>query len=238
MATRESWPAATILGRLPAAARNVLLDSGTQELFPAGEMLLRQGARGEFALLLTTGCVKIVSYLENRDDTHPRRSPVLAVRVAGDLIGEMAALDGKPRSATVVTATRVSARRIGKARLTKLIQDHPEIGSAIRFVANERLRWANRRRIDIASEQARVCLARVLIDIAGLYGQPGSDEVTLDVSLTQTDFASLAGVSRSSTEKVFRSLRSDGLIRTGRRRVTITDLTGLREVAQITLADY
>jgi CRP-like cAMP-binding protein len=219
------WPAASLLGRLPPGGRAVLLDAGTRVAFQPSELLLKQGDQGrraEHALLLLSGCVKVVAVAENGGRA------LLAVRVGGDLVGEMALLDGGPRSADVVAASRVEARRIGKTQLTDLIHAHPDVGMAITQVANERLRWANRRRVDFVSVDAPGRIARVLTEIAEAYGEPDPRGIRLGVSLTQEDIASLAGQRLATAERALKKLEDDGMIQRGYRQILIIEPDRLR----------
>ena len=67
-------------------------------------VLLRQGDEGRHLLLLTRGVVKITASTESGTDT------LLGIRVAGDVVGEMAAFEDRPRSGTVLACGEVAAR--------------------------------------------------------------------------------------------------------------------------------
>ena len=71
----------------------------TRMEFEPGKVLAREGARGDEFILLLDGTVEI------RHDDH-----VVATRGPDDYIGEIALLTGRPRTATVVTATQSPPR--------------------------------------------------------------------------------------------------------------------------------
>ncbi|MFC5060203.1 Crp/Fnr family transcriptional regulator, partial [Saccharothrix xinjiangensis] len=91
------WPGNTLLGRLRENTRQELLNIGTVVRYTADREVIEQDAKDTHALLLLDGVVKVQTTDETGD------TALLAIRSAGDLVGEMAALDQKPRSATVVT---------------------------------------------------------------------------------------------------------------------------------------
>jgi CRP/FNR family transcriptional regulator, cyclic AMP receptor protein len=126
------------------------------------------------------------------------------------------------------------SRWIEGAELTRLVGTHPDLGLAITVIANERLRWANRRRVDFVSLTSLERLARVLVEVAEAYGQPGPAGVRVDVSMTQEDIASLAGQRLPTAQRGLRELEEKRLIHRGRRQTLITDLDGLRGVAHVT----
>ena len=91
----DEWPTRSLLGVLSPHARRDLLGLGTEVRFDAGAVLLREGMDDRHVLLLTSGFVKVTATVENGEIS------LLAVRAAGDTVGEMAAMDGAARSATV-----------------------------------------------------------------------------------------------------------------------------------------
>src|SRR5690606_39466982 len=82
------------------------------------------------------------------------------VRVGGDTVGEMAAMDGAPRSATVTACGTITALVLQPAALRTLLMRRPEIGIALTGIVADRLRWANRRRLDFRGYPVKVRLDR------------------------------------------------------------------------------
>jgi CRP-like cAMP-binding protein len=95
---------------------------------PAGKVLTREGELGHEFILILEGQVEI-----------RRGDDVVATRGAGDHIGEIALLEHKPRTATVVATTPVILDVIGQREFATLLQDEPEIGEHIKATASERL---------------------------------------------------------------------------------------------------
>ncbi|WP_254664790.1 cyclic nucleotide-binding domain-containing protein [Streptomyces prasinopilosus] len=89
------WPAAGLLGTLPAGTRHQLIRLGRPVRFEGGERLLREGESGSYAFLLLSGWFKVLATTEDG------REALLAVRCGGDIVGELACFDGQPRIATV-----------------------------------------------------------------------------------------------------------------------------------------
>jgi len=71
----------------------------------------------------------------------------------------------------------------------------------------------------------------VLLDLAARYGSETGDEVHIAVPLSQEELASLAGTSRATVTRALSNWRRRGIIRTGQRDLTITDLGTLRKIA-------
>lgn len=90
---------------------------------------------------------------------------------------------------------------------------------------------SDQRRIDSGSHETARRLARLLVELADEHGRPTLDGVDIDILLTQQELASLIAASRESIVRSLRSLRARRFVTTGRRRITIRDLGGLRREA-------
>jgi CRP/FNR family transcriptional regulator, cyclic AMP receptor protein len=223
----EEWPARSLLGMLPLPARLELLGRGTEVRFDAGDVLLREGWDDRHVLLLLSGFVKVTATVENG------QTSLLAVRAAGDTVGEMAAMDGAPRSATVTACGPLTARRLSADVLRELLLSRPEISLVLTGIIANRLRWANRRRLDFSGYPAKVRLARLLVELADCYGTDRAEGVEIGCSLTQPELATMVGAAETTIHKVLSELRKDVLLKTGYRTTTILDLPRLIGLADL-----
>lgn len=227
MSKPEEWPARSLLGMLSPAARQELLGLGTEVRFDAGDVLLREGMDDRHVLLLLSGFVKVTASVENGETS------LLAVRAAGDTVGEMAAMNGAPRSATVTACGPVTARILRTGEFRELQLRRPEVSIALTGIVADRLRWANRRRLDFRGYPAKVRLARLLVEFAASYGSAHRGGVVIGCRLTQPELATLVGAAETTIHKVLRELRDEGLLETGYRTTTIRDLPSLRQLGDL-----
>lgn len=222
------WPARSLLGVLSPQARQELLTLGAPKRVEAGEVLLSEGAHDRHMLLLLSGFAKVTARVENGETS------LLAVRVGGDTVGEMAAMDGSPRSATVTACGPMTARVVQPGPLHDLLMRRPEVAVALTRIVADRLRWANRRRLDFRGYPAKVRLARLLVELATAYGRPTGDGLVVGCRLSQPELAALTGAAETTVHKGLRELRREGLLETGYRTTTIRDLPRLEQVADLT----
>jgi CRP-like cAMP-binding protein len=73
-------------------------------------------------------------------------------------------------------------------------------------------------------------LARKLVELAQGFGRVTPDGVKIDMTLTQSDLASLIGATRESTNKALGNLKRGGVIRMEQNQITIVDPDALREL--------
>ena len=222
-----TWPHRSLLAALPRLIREEMIRAGTGVSFGPGDVLLSEGAHDRHAFLLMSGFVKVTATLENGQEA------LLSVRVGGDLIGEMAAVDGAPRSATVTACGQLAARVLQPAVVTDLMARGPEVAMALTRSVSDQLRWANRRRLDFGGYPVKVRLARLLVELAEVYGHPEPRGVVVGCRLTQPEIATLTGAAETTIHKALRELREQGLLETGYRSTVIRDLAQLKLVGEL-----
>ena len=177
--------------------------------FPAGSVLFKEGEHGEEMYVVQTGLIQILKRIGN--DMRP-----LATLGRGEFIGEMAILNGKPRSATAVVVENARCIVIDAATLEQMIANNAEI--AVRLVKKLA------RRLDAADELIQILLhpdpnARVLHGLkrhAESFGVPTEEGVQLRLSA-----AGLAREVGVDTERV-----ADVLSRLRRLRIAGEDEAG------------
>ncbi|MGP3926591.1 Crp/Fnr family transcriptional regulator [Streptomyces sp. 8N616] len=207
------------------------MSQGTPMAYPAHRPLLQQGDESRHVLLITHGVVKVVASSESGYEM------LLAVRIAGDLVGEMAAFEERPRSGTVIACSDVTARIIQMKTLETFLTRHPDAMKAMLRMLCARLRWANQRRIDFRAYDSLTRLARVLAELAQAYGHPVPDSAgrrsVLGMTLTQAELASLAGLALPTAEKALATLSQLGLVERSYRQITICDVPKLLELGRV-----
>jgi CRP-like cAMP-binding protein len=95
---------------------------------PAGRELTREGSLGHEFIIVLDGEVEV-----RKGDT------VVATRGPGEFFGEIALLDNRPRTATVVTRTPVAVEVIGQREFNTLLQDEPEVAAQLEAAMAKRL---------------------------------------------------------------------------------------------------
>ncbi|MEV0681787.1 Crp/Fnr family transcriptional regulator [Actinosynnema sp. NPDC050436] len=219
------WPAGTFLDLLPPESQGALLELGVPKAMRRGEVMLREAEESDHVVLLVRAVVKATVTLENG------RVALLSIKVGGDVVGEMAALTGEPRSATVTVCSDAHVRVISSVSFQEYLGRFPEANLALTRMIMQTLRWADKRRIDFNGYPASVRLARVLEELADGYGRVVPEGVTIDLGLTQRELGALVGAEEDTARKELRSLRNRGVIRMGYRTITIVDREVLSSIA-------
>jgi CRP/FNR family cyclic AMP-dependent transcriptional regulator len=221
------WPPGSLLGTLPDAARDRLLQRGILVRYPGPiRVLFREGDRSGFVVLILRGVVKVTASV-------PGGGPdaLLAIRMGGDAVGEFAAVDQLPRSATVTTCGTVVGRLIKSEDFVDCIRRDPDISHAVSRAIAAKMRVATARRVDFSGTSVATRVARILLQLAEAYGDKDGNQAVLRSPLTQPEVASLAAASQPAVHRVLRDLRERGILSTGYRSIAVTDLDRLRASA-------
>jgi CRP/FNR family transcriptional regulator, cyclic AMP receptor protein len=198
---------------------------GRTRRFQAGAALFHEREPGEAVLVLTTGRVKLSCVTEGG------REALLGIREPGDLIGEMSAIDGGPRSATATALEPVEVIAVGREAFVAFLDRTPRVGLVLARMLAKRLRDADRKRIEYLAGDTvgRVCSR--LVELAHRFGETEGDGVHIELAITQEDLAGWTGSSREAVIRALRTLRELGWIETRRRGVTVLEVEQLRRRA-------
>ncbi|WP_455353371.1 Crp/Fnr family transcriptional regulator [Streptomyces sp. SYSU K217416] len=224
------------LDTLSPEARAAFTRLGTRRRYAMGDVLIQEGDHAQELVILHEGLVKVTARLD-RD-----RVSLMDIRIAGDVVGEMAAMGAGPRSATVTSCGDVSATVVPRNELEPFLLSHPEASLAVNRMLCGRLRRADRLRLELGGYPVPVRLARVLVELAESYGEPkwtfrGPDwnKMRIDVNLSQSEFAALTASTTHTVHKALAQLRKDEIITTGCRQTSIRDMARLREAALLSV---
>jgi CRP/FNR family cyclic AMP-dependent transcriptional regulator len=222
-ASNETWPDGSFVQRLPEADRAALFDVGMLLRFEDDQIMLVQGDAGDFLYVLLSGLVKVIVEAVSGTQT------TLAIRSRGDLVGEFALLDNKPRTATARAAGPVTALKVGGAAFLGLAGRSPAVQMTVTRYLLDKMRTSTERCAAERVWEARERIAQVLYDLGQKHAQPDSDGL-IRIPITQSELGELAGAAVSTAERVLKDLRKQGAVSTRYREITIRDMTYLGRI--------
>jgi CRP/FNR family transcriptional regulator, cyclic AMP receptor protein len=174
--------------------------------FGRHEKIFRRGESETNLMIMVSGRVKLSA-------TSTDGQELLANIVErGHVFGEIAVIDGKPRSYDA-TALEASELLIVKRKdLIPFLEERPDI--CLRFMETlcERLRRSEALIQDAVFLNAGPRLARQLLRLAETYGRKDGDAICIDLAVSQSDLASLVGMTRESINKQLCNWRRAGVI--------------------------
>ncbi|MFD0635017.1 Crp/Fnr family transcriptional regulator [Catenulispora yoronensis] len=147
-------------------------------------------------------------------------------------MGELAAFDDRPRSASVLAATRVTARVISQSRFLAFLDGHPVTDRAVTRTLSAKMRTITQHRVDVTGAPVLVRLARVLYRLVESHSTPCPEGWRIEVALSQPEIAALIGAAQPSLHRALAQLRDRGVLITRRRTQIVADLGLLEKISR------
>ncbi|MEZ5819020.1 MAG: Crp/Fnr family transcriptional regulator [Hyphomicrobiaceae bacterium] len=214
----------SFVGSLPDAAVDTLLIQGRISHAERGDTVFSKGDEGDSLLLVLRGRLKVSNLAADGGEV------VLGFLVEGDVIGEIAALDGRGRTATVTALEKSSFLGIYRSQLLPLLLSHPTALLEVVEVLCDRLRGANAIAEDGLYDM-RQRAARGLLRLAEKHGRRINGKVVIDLNLNQRDLGNFLRLSRENTNRQLSSLRAKHVVDVENAIITILDEPALRQMA-------
>jgi CRP-like cAMP-binding protein len=206
---------------LPDPARAHLERVGTRRGYRRGDVLFREGDDGATVTIVLDGRVKVSVSARSGKEV------ILELWDAGAILGELSAVDGAPRSATVSALSDLETLVVRQAEFVTFLDEYPAVARFLLQILASKLRGTARRQLEFGAIDALGRICAVLIDLDERYGENTSGERRVELPVSQQELASLAGLSREAVVKGLATLRARGLIRTDGRHLALLDPAAL-----------
>lgn len=198
---------------------------GVRRSFARGHAIFHAGQLADRVLILRSGRVKVTA------PSASGREIVLAFHVSGELVGELAALDGGVRSASMVALEAVDVLALTPEDFRAVLDAHPAAALALVRTLGRRLRDADARLMEFATVDSLGRVAIRLVELCERFGEADGDQIDVALPLSQEELAGWACTSLESTARALQTMRSLGWIQTRRRAIRVLDLAALRRAA-------
>jgi len=201
-----------------------LLDSvSSSKSYDKNQMIIHKSDEGDTFFSIITGKVKVVLTDEEGKEY------IVGILKSMEFFGELALLDGEPRSATVVALEPTEVVVIRREDFLKQVTCNPELCIKIVGVLGARLRKANKQIADLAFLDVCGRLASMLLGLAETQESPRTDQgIVVDIDYSRTELANLVGTTRETLTRGLKTLENMGYILLKKNKLIITNETGLR----------
>ncbi len=194
---------------------------------PAGEVIFHKGDPGISMMSIVEGRVKIsVASPEGKE-------AVLAVLGPGEVLGEMAIIEDKDRSADATALDACELLVLQKRDFIPFLERNPTISIRLLRILCERLRRTSALVEDRTFLSLPARLAKTLLDLADSAGSETAEGTRVDFNMSQKNFGGLMGASRESVNKQLHAWQSEGLLTMGRGYVVLARPEDLARVVDI-----
>ena len=204
-----------LLARLAPQDLRALASRGRVKSYRTGAVLFREGDRGDALHIVVEGAVR-VSVLSSAGG-----EATVAVLGPGEFLGDLALLDGRPRSASAIVLQPTKTLVVTREDFRRWLRERPQAALALLEALSLRIRRTDEQFADVAFLDAAHRLAKRLVALAA--GQYGTHIRGARLRVTQAELASMLGVSRESVNKHLNELARKNLVTLGRGSITLLD---------------
>lgn len=203
---REALSRCSLFGSLTPADVDAVLARAVLKRFTCGDVIMRRGDPAPGMTVILQGRVRVgVTSIEGQEIS-------LGVLGPGDVVGEMALLDGGERSTDVTPVEEGVMLLIQRSDFLPLMERNARLSLALMHVLCVRLRSAKRSLEELATLRLSVRLGRLLLRLAESYGERTDRGLRIDLRLSQKDLANLAGASRGKINHCLRLWEQQGAL--------------------------
>jgi CRP-like cAMP-binding protein len=192
-----------LFGALDDGARRELAGHARRQNFDIGEPIFHVGAPGQSMMVILNGTVRVSL-------PGPRgKGVILADLPPGELLGEVALLDGKERSADATALTKCELVVLERRDVVAFLEKRPDVCLKLLELMCARLRKSDQRMSDIAFLELSVRLAKVLLDRIGSASRAGAKP---KLSLSQTELAGMIHATRENVNRCLGLWQRQGIV--------------------------
>ena len=218
----EILRSAAIFAELPDDALARLAARCVRRTYGRNQFLWYQGDDGAHLIVVASGLVKVVL-------SSPQGGEVVLTTLGpGGISGELAVLDGSPRSASVVAAEPTTVLLLTRATVLDMLNRYPSVLDALLRSLGNLIRRITEQAGDFVFLDLGGRVAKLLLHLAEAHG---ASSTVLDLRLTQSDLAAMVGATRPAVNRVLQHLAGRGVIEVDGQRIVLVNLAELRRRA-------
>lgn len=191
-----------------------------------GEVLFREGQRGDRLYVIVTGKIKL-----GRSSTDGREN-LMAILGPGEMFGELSLFDPGPRTASAIAVAETQVLALSTEQLRDYLSNRPQVALTLLAALARRLRRTNESLADLVFTDVPGRVAKALLDLAARFGRPVEEGIMVSHDLTQEELAQLVGASRETVNKALADFAGRGWLRLEARAVLLQDVERLKRRAR------
>ena len=199
--------------------------SRTREL-ESGELIFSKGDPGDSMAVVIEGRVVIGS------TSIDGKELVLNIIHSGDVLGEIAFIDGEDRTADAKALEKTAILVLERRHFLPLLEERQQLAMELLVVLCKRLRNTTDQIEDTAFYELKIRLARKLVAFAEHYAEDGDDSGHIALPVNQSELGAMLNATRESVNRQLRELVKDEFIELKQGAITILDREGLEDFAE------
>lgn len=161
------------------------------------------------------------------------RNVMLDMLTPGEFFGSLSTLGDEVYPDTAEAQTQTCVLAIHANDFRRILEKHPNVALKVVDIVAARLRTAHERVRQLSTASVEGRIASLLLVLSKKFGKPSDLGLLIQSPLTREDLAAMTGTTAETASRVMSQFLKDGLIRTGRKWVSILDQDALERIAEV-----
>lgn len=213
----------SLLTQLPPFSRlerrqiRAILDQATARRYDEGVAVFSEAAPAERFFLLLDGYIRVVRVTPTGDQVTVLHIP------SGQLFGIAEALGRDTYPATAMTASECLALSWPMRLWQSFVADYDGFATETYSTVGSRMGEMNNRIVEMATQQVEQRVANAVLRLVNQTGRKVGDGIEIDFPITRQDLSELAATTLHTVSRLLSGWEKEGLVRSRRKRITVTD---------------
>jgi CRP/FNR family transcriptional regulator, cyclic AMP receptor protein len=213
-----------LLGKLSSSEIDKLLTYSRFERYPAGHEIFAKGSQATTMMAVLRGTVRISSI------SLTGKEVVLNIINPGEIVGEIALLDGGPRSGDAVATADCELLVLNRRDLMPFLENHADICLVLIKILCERLRRTSEQVEDLVFRHVKGRIAKALLQLSKHSGRRQVEGRLLELHLSQSELGNIVGSTRESVNKQLTEWEEAGIVAIAKELIVIHDAAALEQL--------
>ena len=221
-----------IIGRLPffkhlpAEAISKINDLFHDRDVSTDERIYFEGDEADHLYLVAMGKVKLVR------NTASGRDVLLDILHGGDYFGSLSTFGGRAHTETAIAQTDCCILKISAEDFEMVLTEYPDVTRKVLEAVSKRLTESQEVVKQLSTYTVEQRIASALLRLAGKLGETRGQGVLIQLPFSRQDLAAMTGSTTETVSRVMSRFAEDGLVKSGRKWVTITNTKRLEELVK------
>lgn len=220
--TLEDLHSLALLSELDDTKKQTVLNQLNAKYYKRNEVVVQKGQPSSELFFLISGRLKVVDYALNG------REVGFVFIEAGSHFGELALIDGKPRSASILATEKATVAVLPKQHAQTLMYSEPSVSKKLLKQLANIIRQNNEHMVMLGNTSAPNRVNILLMK----YAQDINGVLTIEKPPTQTEIATMTNTTRETVSRTLSQLIDSGYIEKQGKKLTIIDPDGLERMME------
>ena len=191
------------------------------------ERIYFEGDKADHLYLVAMGKVKLVR------NTGSGREVLLDILHGGEYFGTLTVFGGRDHTETAIAQTDCCILQISSGDFENILAEHPDVMRKVLEAVSKRLAESQEIVRQLSAYTAEQRIASALLRLAGKLGEARGQGVLIQLPFSRQDLAAMTGSTTETVSRVMSRFVEAGLVKSGRKWVTIMDAKQLEELVKI-----